>query len=50
MHVRTYVTEELHTYHDQITGVTNHNTSLQGKQNTSLQESRETQVSFWNNL
>ena len=37
MHVRTYATEELHTYHDQITDVTNHNTSLQGKQNTSLQ-------------
>ena len=28
MHVRTYVTEELHTYHDQITGVTNYNTMV----------------------
>ena len=26
MYVRTYVTEELRTYHDQITGVMNRNT------------------------
>ena len=28
MHVRTYVTEEFRTYHDQIIGVTNRNTMV----------------------